>query len=41
MPGGGGMAKGDPFFTEYPLAVIEKIGAAHAGGGRSGGPSKV
>ena len=28
MPGGGGMAKGDPFFTEYPLAVIEKIGAA-------------
>ena len=28
MPGGGGMSKGDPFFTEYPLAVIEKIGAA-------------
>ena len=28
MPGGGGMAKGDPFFTEYPLAVVEKIGAA-------------
>ena len=35
MPGGGGMAKGDPFFTEYPLAVIEKIGAAqHAVGER-------
>ena len=33
MPGGGGMAKGDPFFTEYPLAVVEKIGAAqHAVG---------
>ena len=33
MPGGGGMSKGDPFFTEYPLAVIEKIGAAqHAVG---------
>ena len=30
MPGGGGMSKGDPFFTEYPLAVIEKIGAAQA-----------
>ena len=28
MPGGGGMSKGDPFFTEYPLAVVEKIGAA-------------
>ena len=28
MPGGGGMSRGDPFFTEYPLAVIEKIGAA-------------
>ena len=28
MPGGGGMARGDPFFTEYPLAVVEKIGAA-------------
>ena len=28
MPGGGGMTKGDPFFTEYPLAVVEKIGAA-------------
>ena len=30
MPGGGGMSRGDPFFTEYPLAVIEKIGAAQA-----------
>ena len=28
MPGGGGMAKGDPFFTEYPLAVVERLGAA-------------
>ena len=28
MPGGGGMAKGDPFFTEYPLAIIERLGAA-------------
>ena len=27
MPGGGAMAK-DPFFTEYPLAVIERLGAA-------------
>ena len=27
MPGGGGMAR-DPFFTEYPLAVIERLGAA-------------
>ena len=27
MPGGGVMAK-DPFFTEYPLAVIERLGAA-------------
>ena len=27
MPGGG-MSRSDPFFTEYPLAVIEKIGAA-------------
>ena len=33
MPGGGGMAKGDPFFTEYPLAVVERLGAAqHAVG---------
>ena len=32
MPGGGAMAK-DPFFTEYPLAVIERLGAAqHAVG---------
>ena len=30
MPGGGGMAKGDPFFTEYPLAVVERLGAAQA-----------
>ena len=28
MPGGGGMSKGDPFFTEYPLAVVERLGAA-------------
>ena len=28
MPGGGGMAKGDPFFTEYPLAVVERLGEA-------------
>ena len=28
MPGGGGMARGDPFFTEYPLAVVERLGAA-------------
>ena len=27
MPGGGVMAK-DPFFTEYPLAIIERLGAA-------------
>ncbi|MDE0206963.1 MAG: type IV secretory system conjugative DNA transfer family protein [Candidatus Tectomicrobia bacterium] len=27
MPGGGAMAK-DPFFTEYPLAIIERLGAA-------------
>ena len=27
MPGGGGMAR-DPFFTEYPLAIIERLGAA-------------
>ena len=27
MPGGGAMAK-DPFFVEYPLAVIERLGAA-------------
>ena len=27
MPGGGAMAK-DPCFTEYPLAVIERLGAA-------------
>ena len=27
MPGGGSMAK-DPFFTEYPLAIIERLGAA-------------
>ena len=33
MPGGGGMSKGDPFFTEYPLAVVERLGAAqHAVG---------
>ena len=32
MPGGGAMAK-DPFFTEYPLAIIERLGAAqHAVG---------
>ena len=29
MPGGGGMAR-DPFFTEYPLAIIERLGAAQA-----------
>ena len=29
MPGGGAMAK-DPFFTEYPLAIIERLGAAQA-----------
>ena len=28
MPGGG-MAR-DPFFTEYPLAIIERLGAAQA-----------
>ena len=28
MPGGGGMSKGDPFFTEYPLAIVERLGAA-------------
>ena len=27
MPGGGAMAR-DPFFTEYPLAIIERLGAA-------------
>ena len=27
MPGGGAMAK-DPFFTEYPLAIIERLGEA-------------
>ena len=27
MPGGGGMAK-DPFFTEYPLAIVERLAAA-------------
>ena len=33
MPGGGGMSRGDPFFTEYPLAVVERLGAAqHAVG---------
>ena len=33
MPGGGGMSKGDPFFTEYPLAIVERLGAAqHAVG---------
>ena len=32
MPGGGAMSK-DPFFTEYPLAIIERLGAAqHAVG---------
>ena len=29
MPGGGAMAR-DPFFTEYPLAIIERLGAAQA-----------
>ena len=29
MPGGGDMAR-DPFFTEYPLAIIERLGAAQA-----------
>ena len=29
MPGGGGMAR-DPFFTEYPLAIVERLGAAQA-----------
>ena len=29
MPGGGGAAR-DPFFTEYPLAIIERLGAAQA-----------
>ena len=33
MPGGGGMSKGDPFFTEYPLAIVERLGEAqHAVG---------
>ena len=27
MPGGGAMSR-DPFFTEYPLAIIERLGAA-------------
>ena len=35
MPGGGGMSKGDPFFTEYPLAIVERLGQAqHAVGER-------
>ena len=27
MPGGGGMSR-DPFFTEYPLAIVERLAAA-------------
>ena len=28
MPGGGGMSKSDPFFTEYPLAIVERLATA-------------
>ena len=36
MPGGGGMSKGDPFFTEYPLAIVERLGAAQDAVGMTG-----